>query len=156
MSNTANGVTETEAHRNEVAARMGAVMAKLALRAQDHDASKLEEPERTAFDVVAGQLKGLTYGSDAYKANLRKIKPAIEHHYRGNSHHPEHWGRGLNDMSLLDILEMLCDWKAATLRHDDGDIMKSITHNQERFGMSDQLADILRNTVTDMGWEGRE
>jgi len=33
------------------------------------------------------------------------------------------------------------------LRHNDGDIMKSIEINKERFGLSDQLAQILRNSV---------
>jgi hypothetical protein len=42
---------------------------------------------------------------------------------------------------------MLCDWKAATLRHDDGDIRRSIEINQERFGYSDELKQILINTL---------
>jgi hypothetical protein len=49
--------------------------------------------------------------------------------------------------SLLDILEMLCDWKAAALRHNDGDIRRSIEINQERFGYSDDLKQILLNTL---------
>ena len=53
-------------------------------------------------------------------------------------------------MSLIDLLEMLCDWSAATKRHDDGDILKSIEKNKTRFGLTDQLAQILRNTVEHM------
>ena len=48
----------------------------------------------------------------------------------------------------LDILEMLCDWKAATLRHKDGDIRKSIEINQKRFGYSDELKRIFLNTLS--------
>ena len=44
-------------------------------------------------------------------------------------------------------MEMFFDWKAASERHDDGDIMKSIAINQARFGYSDQVAEIMRNTV---------
>lgn len=54
---------------------------------------------------------------------------------------------GLRGMSLLDVLEMLCDWKAATARHDDGDIRKSIEINQRRFCYSDELKQILLNTL---------
>jgi hypothetical protein len=51
-------------------------------------------------------------------------------------------------MTLVDVVEMLCDWAAATQRHDDdGDIFDSIEKNAERFDLSEQLAQILRNTA---------
>lgn len=50
-------------------------------------------------------------------------------------------------MNLIDIMEMLCDWLAATHRHDTGDIMVSLEKNQERFGYSDELKQIMINTV---------
>jgi hypothetical protein len=75
------------------------------------------------------------------------MKPALDHHYAMNSHHPEHFATGIQGMSLLDVLEMLCDWKAATLRHNDGDIRRSIELNQKRFGYSDELKAILLNTL---------
>ena len=53
----------------------------------------------------------------------------------------------VDKMNLVDIIEMFCDWKAATLRHGDGDIMKSIEINAKRFNMSDELKQILINTV---------
>ena len=77
---------------------------------------------------------------------------ALKHHYAANSHHPEHYENGIDGMTLIDVLEMLCDWKAATERHADGDIMRSLEVNRERFGISDQLANILANTVREWGW----
>jgi len=59
---------------------------------------------------------------------------------------------GIRGMTLLDVVEMLCDWKAATQRHADGDILKSVEINQKRFGYSDELKAILRNTIFDLGW----
>ena len=53
----------------------------------------------------------------------------------------------LKGMTLIDLIEMLCDWKAATLRHADGGILKSIEYNKKRFGISDELCQILKNTV---------
>jgi hypothetical protein len=50
-------------------------------------------------------------------------------------------------MSLVQLTEMLCDWKAATLRHKDGDIRRSIEQNQQRFGYSDEVKRILLNTL---------
>lgn len=61
----------------------------------------------------------------------------------------------VNGMNLLDVLEMFCDWKAATLRHNNGNLRKSIEHNTRRFGMSDMLVRIMENTV-DMVDEVRE
>ncbi len=53
----------------------------------------------------------------------------------------------INEMNLFDLLEMLIDWIAATQRHADGDIAKSLTLNRDRFGMGDQLVQIFENTV---------
>ncbi len=51
----------------------------------------------------------------------------------------------------MDLVEMFCDWMAATERMADGDIMNSIEINQARFGYSDDLAEIFRNTVECLG-----
>jgi len=59
----------------------------------------------------------------------------------------------MSAMSLLSLIEMLTDWKSATMQHDDGDIMRSIQLNQDRFGYSDELKQIFQNTITEMGWE---
>jgi predicted NAD-dependent protein-ADP-ribosyltransferase YbiA (DUF1768 family) len=41
----------------------------------------------------------------------------------------------------------VCDWKSATRRHNNGNIHISIEMNQKRFGYSDELKQILLNTV---------
>ena len=78
---------------------------------------------------------------------MKEMKPAIDHHNKNNRHHPEYFNDGINEMNLIDLIELMCDWYSATLRHDDGDIYKSIEMNQERFGYSHQLKTILRNTA---------
>ena len=75
------------------------------------------------------------------------MKPALDHHYAVNSHHPEHYPNGIDDMDLVDLVELTCDWIASSKRHEDGNIYKSISLNKDRFGMSDQLCRILENTV---------
>jgi hypothetical protein len=123
------------------------MIASLLTRGELHDQTKLEEPEMSIFSEVTPKLAGLTYGSDEYKAALEEIKPALDHHYARNRHHPEHHKNGVNDMNLLDIVEMFCDWKAATLRHNDGNIRQSIEVNAERYGISEQLTQILINSI---------
>lgn len=53
----------------------------------------------------------------------------------------------INEMNLFDLLEMLIDWIAATKRHADGDIQKSLKLNRDRFGMGDQLVQVFENTL---------
>lgn len=59
---------------------------------------------------------------------------------------------GIYGMSLLDLLEMLADWKAAGMRHADGDMQQSLEVNRKRFQMSDQLYEIFQNTVKELEW----
>ena len=142
---------ETLKHIRRVQELLAEVSANLIARAIRHDASKLEEPEKSALDENTEALRGLTYGSDEYKAQLVKLKPCLDHHYANNSHHPEFWNN-VGEMSLLDIIEMFCDWKAATDRHADGDITKSIEINTKRFGLSEQLAQILVSTRDELDY----
>ena len=126
------------------------MIAELLKRAEQHDASKLREPELKYFRL-ASNLRNLTYGSPEYKEQLKQtLGPALEHHYARNPHHPEHHENGVDDMTLIDLLEMFCDWRAATERHGDGDIMQSIEKNEERFGLSPQLKQILVNTAKEL------
>lgn len=152
---------ETYKHIQTVQQFIGRCIVSLLFRSEWHDQSKLVSPEKEAFDEFTPKLAASTYGSDEYKALLAALKPALDHHYAMNSHHPEHYARditgvnpelvangsGIRGMSLLDLIEMLCDWKAATMRHNDGDIRKSIEINQKRFGYSDELKQILFNSL---------
>lgn len=138
---------DTYRHIQTVQALIGRVVRDLLGRAERHDRSKLVSPEVEAYDELTPRLAGLTYGSDEYRATLREMKPAIQHHYAANSHHPEHYPEGIRGMNLADVVEMICDWKAASMRHDNGDFRKSIEINQERFGYSDELKAIFLNTL---------
>lgn len=141
---------DTMEHISKVYKNIAKVNENLAKRAFHHDASKLREPELGIFVEYTPKLANTTYGSDEYKEHLKGLGVALEHHYANNSHHVEHYENGINGMSLLDIIEMLCDWKAATERHNDGDIMKSMEINKERFGIDDQLYEILLNTIKEL------
>jgi len=147
---------DTEKHISRVRELIYNVRENLFKRGSAHDASKLETPEKEIFDEMTPKLKASTYGSDEYKAMLVGMKPALEHHYSANFHHPEHHPNGVDAMSLLDILEMLCDWKAAGERHANGNIERSLTVNRERFKIDDQLFRILENTVRELEWTDKQ
>ena len=143
---------DTLDHIDKVRSRLATVTLLLQGRAAQHDTSKLAEPEKSGYDQLTVKLKDCVYGSDEYRAALAEAKPVIDHHYAANSHHPEHYPNGIAGMSLLDVIEMLADWKAASERTKQGSIAQSLEHNKTRFGISDQLAAILENTVKELGW----
>lgn len=121
-------------------------------RAGLHDNSKFEEPENVGFIWLTSyywlqqQDKSIEYtkdtdkqieyvyqylqiqkgykglNKDVFEEYLRKhFKLAFEHHYANNSHHPE-FHKNLDDMSELDLIEMICDWTAMSqeLKQDNG------------------------------------
>jgi hypothetical protein len=147
---------QTKEHIDQVRNIIQQVIEQLELRKLNHDKSKLESPEKEIFDIYTPLLKNTTYGSPEYKQYLKEMKPALDHHYKNNRHHPEHfqhdyinepYWKPISEMNLVDIIEMLCDWKAATMRHEDGDINKSLEINQKRFNYSDDIKKIFQNTV---------
>lgn len=157
---------DTYAHIGRVRQYLTSVIRNLLDRADLHDASKLVEPELSAFNEATPKLATLTYGSDEYKQSLADLGSALEHHYQRNSHHPEHYEEGIKGMSLLDLVEMLVDWKAASERmrkptpaapgrpeapqYDRADFLGSIALNQERFGYGDEVRAILENTAREL------
>lgn len=138
---------ETQKHIETVRKYIRFIIDKIDMRGVRHDASKLESPEVDLFAEITPMLAELTYGSEEYQESLDKLKPALDHHYASNRHHPEHFVNGVNDMTLVDLIEMFCDWKASSLRQNDGNLLKSIEISAERFNIDPQLKQILINTA---------
>ena len=139
---------DTTAHIERVRFYLAKCITELVIRSTDHDKDKIDNlVEKKLFDEYTPKLKECTYGSSEYKSFLDALKEGLNIHYANNRHHPEHFENGIKDMNLIDLLEMICDWKAASERHADGNVYKSIEINQERFGYSDDIKSILKNTV---------
>lgn len=147
-----DSTADTLRHSLRVGELMARPITELIERSTQHDRSKTEDPELAVFNEFTPKLQTTTYGSDEYKAHLAAMKPALDHHYAANRHHPEHFADGVDGMTLVDLVEMLADWKAATERHADGDLARSLEIQRDRFGLSDQLVRILRNTAEHYGW----
>lgn len=146
-SDLEDSMTDTKNHIDNVNNCALRFRDKLKDQVENHDASKLESPEKELFAYYGPILSKLKYGSDEYKDNLKKMGEALKHHYENNTHHPEHYKNGISDMNLLDVVEMLCDWKASTMRTNKGDIYESLEINSKRFHIDDQLKNILLNTI---------
>lgn len=138
---------ETMKHIEKVRKYLKVFTDKITNRGIEHDKVKLESPEVEIFAEFTPKLAGTTYGSEEYNTYLKEMKVALDHHYANCRHHPEHFAKGINEMTLVDLIEMLADWKAASERQNNGNILKSIEMNAQRFGYDDQLKQILLNTV---------
>lgn len=154
MMENYDSAPETMRHIAEVGDTLNQFSTRLHKRVLMHDTSKLQSQEKPVFDEFTPKLRRTTYGSEEYQGFMKDMGLALEHHYEMNEHHPEHWENGIRDMSLIDIVEMFCDWLAATKRHADGDIRKSIEINQKRFGYSDDLKAIFKTLW--MNWRSDE
>lgn len=138
---------ETQKHIEKVRKYIRFFTDKLTSRGVNHDAAKLESPEVELFAEYTPKLATTEYNSEEYKQCLAGLKPALDHHYAIYRHHPEHFANGINDMNLIDLVEMLADWKAASERQHNGNLLTSIEVNAARFKMTDQLKQILLNTA---------
>lgn len=119
---------------------------KLIEWSKNHDQSKLSSPEKETYDKYIPELQKTKYGTPEYFEIKDKMnKEGLKHHFEANRHHPEHFTNGINDMTLVDVMEMFCDWYAASLRSDTG-FESGLKTNKSKFHMSEQLYDILKNT----------
>jgi hypothetical protein len=110
---------DTLAHIERVADLLHEGADNLARRAIEHDASKLQEPEKSMFDECTARLKAMAYGSPEYKAALAELKPALDHHYAANAHHPEHFPK-LETTPIGRMLRSAADEMEATAKEAMG------------------------------------
>lgn len=140
-------LAETHKHVRAVGRNMHLFAMDILHRAEHHDDSKFEEPELSGFAAAQHKLAACEYGGTEYKKNLEELQPILEHHYANNRHHTEHFPNGINGMTLVDLIEMLADWRAATQRNKNGNIRKSLELNAAKYKFSPQLKEIFENTV---------
>lgn len=144
----------TVKHIARVQSLIGSVVDQLLKRADVHDQSKFDDVELwplARMQELIDTEGQAPYGSPEYKRRTDMLGPMTKHHYANNSHHPEHYPNGVNGMDLLDLIEMVCDWKAASERGEESSI--GLAHSIERFKIEPQLAEILANTIKRQGWK---
>ena len=86
---------------------------ELSSRASDHDKSKFFEPELTPYIWLTWENHCLLNNIPLELDETIKysIAHAISHHITKNRHHPEFYSNPDN-MTKVDLIEMVCDWKA--------------------------------------------
>ncbi len=92
---------------------------ELALRAKEHDASKFGPEERNAYVWLTEYHQCRRNGEPLeYPPGVeQEVKRAINHHMTANRHHPQ-FHTDPNDMTEVDLIEMVCDWTAMSQEFD--------------------------------------
>jgi hypothetical protein len=134
-------------HKYLVLSYLTPIIQDLIKRAAEHDNSKFSEEEFPGLVGAIEEFKKVQYGTPEYMALREKYKPTFDAHYRKNRHHPEFHQNGIEDMDLIDLVEMVCDWKAASMRAESGNIANSIKIGSERYNIPPVLVKILENTA---------
>lgn len=140
-------VEDTLRHKRKVAENLLTVSNALMARAFVHDDSKLSDEEMAEYTRAEHERRA---GHE-----VQSLGDAWTHHYENNRHHPEFHENGINDMSIIDIIEMVCDWKAAGERgaerngeyHTAGDLLDWAHTARERFGISDAQFALIRSII---------
>lgn len=116
---------------------------ELERRAAGHDISKLALDEFGGFVEVNRIARTHPYGSQEYKDSLKDNK-TIELHFSRNRHHPEYHADGVDGMNLLDWVEMVVDWRAASLTYGNTDWNEVLEKQFERFKMTPEQVYLVR------------
>lgn len=85
-----DSTASTLEHKKTVTKYINLIIHELINRAEKHDDTKLEEPEKSLFDTYTPKLAECEYNSEEYKSFLEGLKPALDHHYARSRHHPEY------------------------------------------------------------------
>ena len=105
---------------------------------KEHDESKFSEEE---FEPYAQKWYG--DGKDT-----REYELAWEHHYMNNEHHPEYWNG--EDMPLIYILEMICDWGSFSIASGDMKELSDFYYNKAESDPEKNLSDATKEIIHDI------
>lgn len=122
---------------------------RLEERALTHDLSKFQLDEFAGFVKINQIARERPLDSPEYKASTQA--EAVRLHWSRNSHHPEFYPGGISEMSLLDLVEMVIDWWAASETYNQTTLAESLPIQRERFKMTKEqyrLIQLIAEEIT--------
>jgi hypothetical protein len=141
-------LSEIYHHKFTVLKIINPIIQDLIKRSEEHDNSKLTEDEFPDIIASSEELKKFPYGSPEYDEVRKKWQSGFEKHSKKNRHHIDHFENGIEGMTLVDLIELLADWKSATLRSPHPtNIWNAIRIGAEKYNIPPALIKILENTA---------
>lgn len=136
-------------HRETVADFLTALSDYFRYRAREHDRSKLKFDEFAGFARINVVARNHAYGTPEYDASMEEAKKpggCIHTHFGRNAHHPE-FHQSEKDMGLFDLMEMVIDWKAASMTYGTNTLAESLPIQLERFNFERWQEKVIREMV---------
>lgn len=133
-------------HITRVRKHIATFVQLLIKRSLNHDNSKLQEPELTWWTEMDKEPR-FPYGSKEYKEKMKRCEKVFKHHYSYNRHHPEFYEKGVNDMTLVDIVEMMCDWLGYKQTISITEALNVCDEQMKRYNISNELRQVIFNTL---------
>ena len=131
-------------------------------RANVHDASKFSPEERIPYIWLTEFHRCRRSGEPfEYPDGMEdQVRAAIDHHMSTNRHHPD-FHADPNDMSDVDLIEMVCDWTAMSQEFDqdggsargwaDKTVGSRVKFNQEKSRFIYAMVDLLDSELSTSG-----
>lgn len=131
-------------------------------RAKVHDASKFSPEERIPYIWLTEFHRCRRSGEPfEYPGGMEdQVRAAIDHHMSTNRHHPD-FHADPNDMSDVDLIEMVCDWTAMSQEFDqdggsargwaDKTVGSRVKFNQEKSRFIYAMVDLLDSELSTSG-----
>ena len=120
-------------------------------RAAVHDASKFSDEERVPY-IWLTEFHRCRRNGESFKYPDRmevRVQLAIEHHMATNRHHPD-FHVDPNDMTDVDLIEMVCDWTAMSQEFEqDGGSARAWAEKTigSRVNFNDDRRDFVYRTI---------
>jgi len=149
LSEEAKTIATILRHNRLVASYLIKLANILEERAIMHDASKFASDEFAAFVHINQIAREHKYGSPEYKESILKTG-AVALHYSRNPHHPEHHGDGINDMSIIDLVEMIADWKAASETYGQTSLEEALEIHTKRFELDAEHLYLIKLIIKEL------
>lgn len=138
-------------HKESVRILLTTFIKELRERIESHDNSKFDKEEFKPFVSVWNKFKEVDYCSKEYYECLDSVKDAVARHHRLNRHHPKHFQNGVNGMNIIDVIEMIADWYAASKRYKTQSFEQNLILAKEEHNIDSQLFEIILNTFCFFG-----
>ena len=115
-----------------------------------HDNSKFSPVELHYNNIIREKIGKIKFGTKEHYDLLGFIAPGKNAHFLVNSHHIEYYKGNIKRMSPLDLIELLCDWKATT-KCNNGNLDCSLKINKKKYEINNRLLNCLKRDIKEIG-----
>ena len=134
--------------------KLSTVARELISRGRTHDNSALGSPEIEVYHRFFLEYQKYKIGDPRKDEVFTQMAEAIGHHFQYNDHHPEHFENGINDMDLIRLMQFTADIMSWS-EQEQIDIFEILPMIRDKCGMTDQVYNLICNTITEIKRLGR-